>query len=162
MIFVLEILVYLILFTLSVVIVVKNGPVDGIFFYPKPVQDRVLELGLTDKATVKRRSIVYIVLLMLGVIGLPIVFIGICNQVTDFKIAFLQALILLEVMNWYDAIMIDFVWVRHSKFWIIPGAEDLPYAKTWSYIIKKRTLATIMYVPIAALIGWLALLAGRL
>ena len=158
MIFLFEILIYLILFTVSVIVVVKNGPVDGIFFYPKPVQDRVLELGLTDKNTVKKRSTIYMILILIGIIGFPLLFIAGWNQVTDFKTAFLQALILLEVMNWYDAIVIDFVWVRNSKFWIIPGTEDLPYAKSLKQIIVRRSLATIMYVPIAAGIGWLALL----
>ena len=24
-------------------------------------------------------------------------------------------------MNWYDGIVIDRLWVGHSRFWIIPG-----------------------------------------
>lgn len=158
MLFIFELLLYLVLFTASVIFVVKDGPTGGIFFYPKPVQEKVFALGLADRKTSMRRAVVYLTLVLIGVAALPVLFIGVWNGVNDFKTAFFQALILLEVMNWFDGICIDFVWVRHSKFWIIPGTEELPYAKTVAQIAVKRTLASLLYLPVAALIGWLAVL----
>ena len=37
------------------------------------------------------------------------------NGVTDFKTAYIQAYILLVVMNWFDGIVFDRLWVGHSK-----------------------------------------------
>ena len=53
----------------------------------------------------------------------------------------LQALLFLEVMNWYDGIVIDRLWVGHSRFWIIPGMEEIPFVQTWPQVLKKREMA---------------------
>ncbi|MGN1134921.1 MAG: hypothetical protein ACI4SF_01750 [Oscillospiraceae bacterium] len=51
--------------------------------------------------------------------------------------------------------MIDKVWVGHSKFWINPGTEDLPYVQTWKQVLKKRFFLSLIWVigaAVAALI----------
>ena len=61
-------------------------------------------------------AVFYIVMLV------TLVFIiAVWNKVSDFKAAYLQALLFPEVMNIYDGTVIDKLWVGHSKFWIIPG-----------------------------------------
>lgn len=156
MLFIIQNVIYLACFTASIVIVVRKGPIGGIFFYPKPVQERVFELGLADRQKTGKRTAIYMTLLMIGVIVLPAVFIGVWNHVTDFKSAYIQALIMLEIMNWYDGIFIDRLWVGHSKFWIIPEAKDLPYVKSWEEIFRKRIAASVIYLAVAALVAWLA------
>ena len=52
-----------------------------------------------------------------------VLIIGLWNHVSDFKTAYLQALLFLEVMNIYDGIVIDKNWVGYSKFWISRGAK---------------------------------------
>ena len=56
-----------------------------------------------------------------------ILIIRVWNGVHSFWPAYLQALLFLEVMNWYDGIVIDRLWVGHSRFWIIPGTEEIPF-----------------------------------
>jgi hypothetical protein len=51
------------------------------------------------------------------------------NQVTDFKTAFLQSCLFLVVMNWFDGIVIDWLWVGHSKIWVIPEMKDYPFLR---------------------------------
>lgn len=55
--------------------------------------------------------------------------IGVWNRVSDFKTAYIQALIFLEVMNIYDGVVIDKLWVGHSRFWVIPGLEDMQFGR---------------------------------
>lgn len=43
---------------------------------------KVLELGLTDIETIRKRKKCFFAALLIGVIGLPILFIGIWNRVT--------------------------------------------------------------------------------
>jgi hypothetical protein len=159
--FVIQVLLYLLAFTASIVAVVTKGPVGGLFFYPKDVQKRALELGLIDAATLQRRKDVYFVALMLILLLLPVLFIGLWNGVTAFSTAFLQAFALLAIMNWYDGIVMDLVWVGHSKFWAIPGCEDLTYTKSIKAVLVKRTLATLVYVPVAALLGEVSVLVAN-
>ena len=75
-----------------------------------------------------------------------ILIIGLWNGISDFWTAYVQSLILLEVMNWYDGIVIDKLWVGKSKFWIIPGTEDIPFVQTWKQVLKKRGILTLIWI----------------
>jgi hypothetical protein len=156
-----QVLIYLSFFTVAIVAVVAKGPVGGLFFYPKPVQQRVLELGLTDEATVRKRKKWFFTGLVIGIAALPVLLIGLWNRVTDFRTAYVQALILLEIMNWYDGIVIDRLWVGHSKFWVIQGTEDLPYTKSVKTVLIQRGSMTVVYLPVAAIIAEIAVWVGR-
>ena len=46
---VLQLLLYCLLFTAMVKIAVIGGTVNGLYFYPKEVQDRAIELGLSRR-----------------------------------------------------------------------------------------------------------------
>ena len=81
--------------------------------------------------------------------------IGLWNGVRSFWDAYFQALLFLEVMNWYDGIVIDKVWVGYSKFWILPGCEDLPYVQTWGEVLKKRGILTLIWIFGAAIVAGL-------
>lgn len=87
-----------------------------------------------------------------------ILFIGLWKHVSDFKTAYLQALIFLQVMNWYDGIVIDKVWVGYSKFWIIKGTEDIPYIQTWKQVIKKRLFLSLIWFVGAAVVAGIFIL----
>lgn len=52
---VLQLLLYCLLFTGMVKIFVIGGAVNGLYFYPKEVQERAIALGLTDRKTVERK-----------------------------------------------------------------------------------------------------------
>jgi len=95
----------------------------------------------------------YIVMaaLLLGIIGL-------WNRASDFKSAYLQAVLFLEVMNWYDGFIIDEIWVRFSKFWVIPGLEDMDYVQSWTQMFRKRLVLTAIWLVGAAIIA--ALVVG--
>ena len=84
--------------------------------------------------------------------------IGVWNGVSDFRTAYWQGLLFLEVMNIYDGIVIDKLWVGYSKFWVIPGLEDIPYVQTWAQMLKKRVKLALVWVVGAALVGGLTVL----
>ena len=52
---ILQLALYCALFTLVVKIGVGNNALNGLYFYPKPVQEKVYELGLADRETVARK-----------------------------------------------------------------------------------------------------------
>jgi len=52
---ILQLALYCALFTLMVKVGVGNNALNGLYFYPKPVQEKVYELGLTDRKTVAKK-----------------------------------------------------------------------------------------------------------
>ena len=155
------IMIQLILFCLLFIGMVKFGVRDGaineIYFYPKPVQERAVAIGLTDWTTIRRKKRRFMIPFLLILLIALLFIIGLWNGVSDFKTAYWQALLFLEIMNWFDGIVIDRLWVGHSKIWIIPGTEDLPFVQTWPQVLKKRGLLTVIWIVGAALVAGLVM-----
>ena len=87
-----------------------------------------------------------------------VLIVGLWNGVCRFWPAYWQALLFLEVMNWYDGIVIDRLWVGHSRFWIIPGTEEIPFVQTWPQVMKKRGILTLIWIVGAALVAGIVVL----
>ncbi len=155
---VLQLILYCGLFTLMVKLGVGNDPLNGLYFYPRPVQERVYELGLTDQLTVSRKRKIFMSAFFLVMTAALLAIIGGWNKVSDFKRAYLEVLLFLEVMNWYDGIVIDRLWVGHSDFWIIEGTQDIPFVQTWRQVLKKRLILTVIWIFGAALVALLVMM----
>ena len=56
MIFLLQPIIFCAVFTLMVKLSVRDNPLNGLYFYPEPVQEKVYELGLTDRKTVAKKK----------------------------------------------------------------------------------------------------------
>ncbi len=154
----LQLLLFCIVFTLMVKLGVGKNPLNGLYFYPKAVQERVYELGLTDRQTVQRKRTIFMTAFFIVMLAALLVIIGLWNGVREFPAAYLQALLFLEVMNWYDGVVIDRLWVGHSKFWIITGTEDIPFVQTWKQVLKKRSILTLIWIAGAAVVAVLDVL----
>ena len=159
---VLQLILFCALFTLMVKLAVGDNALNGLYFYPKPVQEKAYELGLTDRKTVAKKRKRFMIPFVLVMLAALLAIIGIWNGIRDFRAAYLQALLFLEVMNWYDGIVIDRLWVGHSRFWIIPGTEDIPFVQTWRQVLKKRGILTLIWIILAVVpAGMITLLSGR-
>ncbi|MCM1523875.1 MAG: hypothetical protein NC120_05400 [Ruminococcus sp.] len=150
MILFIQTVLYLIFFTAAIKLLVLNDPVRGIFFYPKEIQTRVFEMGLTTREEANRRRAIFFTLLVIGGAVIPVIFIGVWSGISDFRTAFIHILVLLEAMNWYDGIFVDEIWVRFSKFWVIKGVEDISPTKKISFALAERLIMTVVYIPAAA------------
>ena len=150
---ILQLILFCALFTLMVKIAVGNNALNGLYFYPKPVQERTFEIGLTDRETVVRKRKHFMIPFFLVMLIALVLIIGLWNGVKMFWPAYFQALLFLEVMNWYDGIVIDKVWVGYSKFWLLPGCEDIPYVQTWKEVLKKRGILTLIWIIGAAVVA---------
>ena len=146
------------LFTLMVKIGVGNNALNGLYFYPKPVQKIVYELGLTDRETVAKKRKGFMIAFFAVMAAALILIIRVWNGIHSFWAAYLQALLFLEIMNWYDGIVIDRLWVGHSRFWVIPGTEEIPFVQTWPQVLKKRGILTLIWIAGAALIAGIVVL----
>ena len=158
MMLVLQLILYCGLFTLLVKLGVGSNALNGLYFYPKPVQERAFAIGLADRETVAKKRKRFMIPFLLVLLIALLLIIGLWNGVRTFGRAYLQALLFLEVMNWYDGIVIDKLWVGFSKFWILPGCEDVPYVQTWKEVLKKRGLLTVIWIAGAAVVAGLVVL----
>ena len=156
---ILQLFLYCALFTMMIKIAVGNNAINGLYFYPKAVQARAIEIGLTDRKTMDRKRTLFMIPFVIIMLTALILIIGVWNRISDFKSAYLQALLFLEVMNWYDGIVIDKLWVGISIFWLLPGCEDISYVQTWEQILKKRGILTGLWIAGAAITAGIAVLA---
>ena len=158
MMIVLQLILFCGLFTLMVKLGVGNNALNGLYFYPKPVQERAFAIGLADRETVAKKRKRFMIPFFLVLTAALLLIIGLWNGVRTFGKAYWQALLFLEVMNWYDGIVIDRLWVGHSKFWVIPGTEGVPFVQTWKEVLKKRGLLTLIWIVGAALAAGIVIL----
>ena len=154
----LQLILFCALFTLMVKLAVGSSAVNGLYFYPEPVQERAFAIGLTDRETMARKRKRFMIPFFLVMLIALVLIIGVWNRVSDFKTSYLLSLLFLEVMNWYDGTVIDRLWVGHSRFWILPGCEDLPYVQSWAQVLKKRTILTLIWIVGAALVAGIVVL----
>ena len=158
MIMVFQLMLYCLIFTLMVRYAVRGGVVDGLYFYPKTVQERAIEIGLTTQETIKKKRKIFMTEFYIVMLTALVLIIGLWNHVSDFKTAYLQALLFLEIMNIYDGIVIDKIWVGYSKFWLIPRCEDIPYVQMWMQVLKKRSFLALIWVVGAAIVAGIVVL----
>ena len=155
---ILQLVLFCALFTLMVKIGVGNNALNGLYFYPKSVREKVYELGLTDRETVAKKRKRFMIAFFAMMAAALILIIRVWNGVHSFLPAYLQALLFLEVMNWYDGIVIDRLWVGHSRFWVIPGTEEIPFVQTWPQVLKKRSILSAIWVVGAAVVAGIAII----
>lgn len=160
MLLVLQNVLFCLLFISLVKCAARNNGLNCLYFYPKEYIEEAHKRGLADKdATMKKgkRFMIPFCIVMLVVL---VLIIAVWNHVTDFKTAYLQTVLFLVVMNWFDGIVLDKLWVGHSKIWLIEGMEGVNYTDPWKKILIKRGLATIMYLVLAFAVAGLIVLIG--
>ena len=153
-----QLALYCLIFSLMVRYAVRGGAVDGLYFYPKTVQERAIEIGLTTQETIKKKRKIFMTEFYIVMLVALVLIIGLWNRVLDYKTAYFQALLFLEVMNIYDGVVIDKLWVGHSKFWILPGCEDIPFVQTWGQVFKKRFFLALIWIVGAAIAAGIVVL----
>lgn len=63
------------------------------------------------------------------------------------------------VANWFDGIVLDRLWVGHSKIWRIKGMEGVPYVKA---VLTKRSLVTVLYLIFSLAVAGIVVLIGKI
>lgn len=62
------------------------------------------------------------------------------------------------MVNWYDALVIDCLWVCHDKRVRIPGTEDMEAYQDYLFHIKESVKGQFIGLPVCALVGVLTAL----
>ena len=158
-------LLQIILFCLLYISMVKyaagNSGLNCLYFYPEEYIEEAQKRGIADKEAIMKKGKHFMIPFCVIILIALILIISVLNHVTDFKTAYIQAVIFLVIVNWFDGIVIDQLWVGHSKLWMIEGMEGVPYTKPWGYMIKRRILASIMYLGVAVIVAAIVVLIGK-
>lgn len=131
MLFCLQIALYCLLFFLLVKCAVKNDGRNCLYFYPTAYIDEAQRRGLAEHGDVMRRGKRFMIPFCAVMLIALVLIVGVWNRASTFCAAYAQKAIFLVVMNWFDGIVIDRLWVGHSKIWRIEGMEGVPYVKPW-------------------------------
>ncbi|MBQ3375252.1 MAG: hypothetical protein IJG49_02335 [Erysipelotrichaceae bacterium] len=155
---VIELIVYCGIFTLLVKVFAGNDPLNCLYFYPKEVQERVYELGLTDREAVKKKKKMFLIIFTSAMLMVLLVIIRFINRTDDYWQAYWQALLFLEVMNVYDGVVIDKIWVGYDRFWLIDEVKDIPYIQSWKQVFRKRSILAFIWVLGSFIVAGLVIL----
>ena len=159
---ILQILLYCALFAVLVKGAVRDNGLNCLYFYPKEYIEEAEKRGLADKDVTMKKGKHFMIPFCIVMLIVLILILSIWNHVTDFKTAYVQAVLFLVVMNWFDGIVIDRLWVGGSKIWRIKGMEGIPYVKPWKTVLLKRSAGTVLYLLIAAAVAGIVVAIGKI
>ena len=133
---------------------IANGPQGLVILYDKPVQDRVVELGLMTRKQIMKNAKIF------DIVGLGVAYGFTLLAVYGINGArgFWQITVIWFIEGIFDRFFIDWYWVNHTKAWVIPGTEDLrPYINKKDFV-KKWVLTIVGYPLIGAILSGIMML----
>ncbi len=155
MIILIESVIFCILFTIGALHTIKD-PIKDIDNYPPKIIERCLELGLiTKEATPGSKKV--LIKKLTGAAVFIVAFavaVHFINGATTFLQGFGISFLLWNIIDWYDAFILDCVWFCHSKRIIIPGTEDMVEEyKNYKFHLLGSLKGMVLGVPICMVVG---------
>ena len=158
--FLLESLLFCLIFTLFVFLISRD-PVRIIFNYPPAIVERCKTLGLVDEGNRPGGPAFYakkgVAVVVFGVLlGLLVKYVNGC---TTFWSGALTAYALWCVVNWFDALVLDCIWFCHDRHFVIKGTEDMTdaYHDYWFHI-RGALIGMVLAIPAVLIAGVVVLL----
>lgn len=148
------------LFTLAVGLVSLKDPLAGVHNWPPAIQQRAQELGLIQAEQMAGSKTVYVKKLV-AALAIAVVFAAVVyfiNGVRSFAAGFGYSYLIWTVANWYDAFVIDCLWVCHDRRVRIPGTENMKEYQDYWFHIKGSLKGQVLGLLVALLVGGLAAL----
>lgn len=132
---------------------IRNGAVGMLHFYHRDVQERCIDMGLITKEQISKRSKRMKAVMMPVYLFYLLLAVYVVNGARDFVSAALQCFAILSILNLIDRILIDELWVGHTKAWTIPGTEDLkPYINKQDRV-KKWLTGTVGFALMSCIVA---------
>lgn len=151
-----------ILFTLVVVAVSLKNPLAQVNNWPPAIQQRAQELGLIREEQMSGSKKVYakklVAALVIAIAFAALVFFA--NGARSFVDGFGYSYLIWTVVNWYDALVIDCLWVCHDQRVRIPGTENMKEYRDYWFHIRGSLVGQVLGLPVALLVGGLAAVIG--
>lgn len=157
MLILIECAVLCVLFALAVCLASLKNPLAGVHNWPPAIQRRAQELGLIQAEQMAGSKKVYAkklaaALVISAVFAAVVYFV---NGARSFAAGFGYSYLIWTVVNWYDAFVIDCLWVCHDRRVRIPGTEDMKEYQDYWFHIKESLKGQVLGLPVALLAGGL-------
>lgn len=162
MLLLLQIILCCLLYLALVKCAVRDSGRNCLYFYPDAYLDERSGAASPTRLRSCARASCFMTFFCLVIFVVLIAVIAEWNGVKDFKTASFETYLFLMVVNWFDGFVIDLLWVGHSKIWRIEGMEGVPYVKLWRTVYTKRSAATALYLLVAAAVGGIVVLIGKI
>lgn len=157
-----EAIIYTLVYSLAMLMLFKvQGARRQLYNYPPAIQNRAIEKGITTQeemnANAKKNKLVGILMMVVFSVFITCI----VNRQFTFWDGFLQSYIFFNTFSLFDALVIDTIWFCHSKWWVIPGTEDMTdayhdYAFHWKWFF----LGLLLSLPLALILGGIVALIG--
>ena len=153
-------LILCLLFTIVIFVLMYSNPLNMIHDYPPAIQNKVKELGLiTDEQKGYSKTDIIRKIVAIIVFGFILAFIvHKFNGANTFIKGFGYSYLLWNIVNWWDAIIIDCLWFCHSKKVIISGTEGMKEYKDYWFQIKGSLKGMLFGIPACVLVGLLVII----
>lgn len=145
------------LLTLTVGAIALKDPLAGVHNWPPAIQQRARELGLIQTEQMAGSKKVYAKKLAaaLAIAAGFAAVIYFANGARSFAGGLGYSYLIWTVINWYDAFIIDCLWVCHDRRVRIPGTEDMKEYQDYWFHIKSSFRGQLIGLPVALLVGGL-------
>jgi magnesium-transporting ATPase (P-type) len=158
----LQLALFCALYFFMVKLAARDNGLNCLYFYPNDYIEKAVALGLADREETRKKGKRFMITFCVILLVVLIWIIARWNRVTDFQTAYWQACLFLVVVNWFDGLVIDVLWVGHSRIWVIPEMKGYPYRKPLRSVLVRRSVATAAYLLLAVLPAGMVVLLGRL
>ena len=159
-----EAILYSLLYTAFMLVLFKvQGVRKQLYNYPPAIKQRAIERGITTQAEMDAMAKKNKIFGLLVMAVLSMAFTCGVNKQFTFGAGFAQSYLFFNVFSLFDALVIDSIWFCHSKWWVVPGTEDMTdayhdYAFHWKWFF----VGLVSSLPLSAIIGGLVALIGLL
>ena len=138
-----------------------QGAKYQLYNYPPAIKERAIQKGITTQEELsdhaKKNKIIGLVAMLI----LSMLITCVVNRQFTFLAGFVQSYIFFNVFSLFDALVIDSIWFCHSKWWVIPGTEDMTeayhdYAFHWKWFL----VGLVSSLPLSLIVGGITALIG--
>ena len=159
---IIEAIIYTLLYSAFMLLLFRfQGAKRQLYNYPPVIREGAIKRGITTQEELdnnaKKNKIPGLLVMLL----LSIVITCAVNKHFTFFAGFWQSYIFFNAFSLFDALVIDTIWFCHSKWWVIPGTEDMTeayhdYAFHWKWFF----LGLVTTLPLSAVTGGIVALIG--
>lgn len=138
-----------------------QGAKYQLYNYPPAIKERAVQKGITTQEELADHAKKNKIIGLAAMLILSLLITCVVNRRFTFLAGFVQSYIFFNVFSLFDALVIDSIWFCHSKWWVIPGTEDMTeayhdYAFHWKWFF----VGLVSSLPLSLIVGGITALIG--
>ena len=159
---IIEALAYSLIYSGILFILFKvQGAKYQLYNYPPAIKERAIQKGIITQEELADHAKKNKIIGLAAMLILSMLITCVVNRQFTFLAGFVQSYIFFNAFSLFDALVIDTIWFCHSKWWVIPGTEDMTgayhdYAFHWKWFF----VGLVSSLPLSLIVGGITALIG--